>query len=95
MARPLMSIAHGAAIRRKPPKELDHLRIREGEDGGHIIEHHFTSSEHEPEHHPFGKGQHAEVHKHIAKHMNLPLATEAEEREKEEGDEDEKMAAPD
>lgn len=95
MLEQLMSTAHGALARKKPPKELDHIRVREGEDGGHVIEHHFMSSEHKAEHHTFGPGQHVEAHKHIAKHMNMPLATQVEAREKEEEDETEKMDAPD
>ena len=98
-----MSMSAGAATRRKPPKELDHIRVHEGESGGHVIEHHFTHVEHEPERHVFGEGQHKEAHDHIAKHMNMPMpkvakvkkSTEAGEREKEESEEEEKMAAAD
>ena len=61
----------GAGGRGKPAKVLDHLRIHEAENGGHAIHHHFTSFEHEPEVHVFGKEQGEEAMMHIAKHANI------------------------
>jgi len=63
----------------KPPKkELEHIRITEAENGGHIAEHHHTSYEHPPESHVFAKSAvKAPVHEgslfhHLAKHMGIP-----------------------
>lgn len=39
---------------RSPKKELDHVQIQEGENGGHVVTHHFKSYEHKPEVHAFG-----------------------------------------
>jgi hypothetical protein len=66
--------SHGAvkeAMRKQPAKVLDHLRVREAENGGHIVEHHFTSMEHEPEHHAFGEGEGKAMLAHVGKHMGV------------------------
>lgn len=63
---------------RKMAKRLDHIRITESENGGHSIEHHYTSYEHPPEMHVFGKGESQAAHEHIAKHMNMPLKFDKE-----------------
>jgi hypothetical protein len=54
-----------------PAKELDHLRVREAENAGHVVEHHFTSGMHESETHVFGPEQGAEALAHIAKHAHI------------------------
>ena len=74
-----------AAMRRGRNKKpvLDHLRMEEAENGGHVVEHHFESGNgyHEPETHVFSKPldgdakpQLPEGHvlTHIAKHMGIP-----------------------
>jgi hypothetical protein len=64
---------------RKPPKVLEDIRIKKGENGGHVIEHHFTSYEHKPEVYPFGAGQGKEAAAHLNEHMGMELpAGEAE-----------------
>ena len=78
------SIAHGGMNPRateKPkavPKELEHIRVSEAENGGHLMEHHFTSYDHPAESHVFGpmtdkvalpKGHPLQ---HIAEHMHIP-----------------------
>lgn len=61
--------------------ELDHLRVSEAENGGHIVEHHFghDGGYKEPETHVFGEHDGAKpkvpdghVLHHIAKMMNIP-----------------------
>lgn len=77
------------ARHRKPKKELDHLRVHKAENGGHIVEHHFTSFEHEPEHHVFGEHEGEDMMDHIAGHMGVKTGgTTDEEAESEpEGEE--------
>lgn len=63
---------------KKMPKKLDHIRITESENGGHSIEHHYTSYDYPPEIHVFGKGESMAAHEHIAKHLNMPLKLDKE-----------------
>lgn len=58
---------------RKPAKKLSHVEIHEAENGGHTIRHHFTSYEHPPEEHVFGKGESMNAHKHLAEHLSMPM----------------------
>ena len=76
-------IEHGGVEPKRPKKELDHIRIKKAENGGHVIEHHFTSYEHQPESHAFGKDQREEALAHISKHMGVSMG-EPEEDETEE-----------
>ena len=82
-----------------PSHEIDHMRIYEGEDGGHIMETHFkmpklkgTGAFHDmppdPEKHVFGKDEGMKAHEHIAEHMNMPMQTGDNETEKEEEEEE-------
>lgn len=41
---------------RSAKKELEHVQIQEGENGGHVVTHHFKGYEHKPEIHAFGPG---------------------------------------
>jgi hypothetical protein len=60
---------------RKPKKELSHIEVHEGENGGHILTHvHTHSFDHPNEDHVFGKGQGPEAHEHLASLMNMPMA---------------------
>ena len=59
-----------APKRKEAPKQLHHLEIHPRLGGGHVIQHHYTSYQHEPEHHSFDDG--AAAMKHIAKHAGLP-----------------------
>lgn len=58
--------------RRRSRKMLSHMEIRKGTKGGHVIVHHH-SSDHPSETYPFGVGEGGEAHRHIAKHMAMPL----------------------
>jgi hypothetical protein len=58
---------------RKPKKAISHIRVEEGENGGHILTHEHTHFEHPPEVHVFGKGQSMEAHKHLADHLSMPM----------------------
>jgi hypothetical protein len=60
-----------AGGRSKPKKVLDHLEVKEAENGGHTVTHHFTSYEHAPEVHAFGPAQGEEAMLHIAKNANI------------------------
>jgi hypothetical protein len=52
-------------------KEIDHIRLHEGENGGHILEHHHTEPMHHPmERHVFAKGDHVGMAKHLNKHAH-------------------------
>lgn len=58
----------------KPKKSLSHMVIRQGEKGGHVIEHHHTEPmHHEAEHFIFGQQEGPEAHEHIAKHMGMKM----------------------
>lgn len=64
---------------RKPPKVLDEITIKKGQNGGHVIEHRFTSYEHKTESYPFGPGQGKQAAAHLNEHMGMDLpAGEAE-----------------
>jgi hypothetical protein len=54
-------------------KELDHMQLEKGENGGLLIRHVHVHPLHEPELHLFGKEEHHSAIKHIAKHMGMPL----------------------
>lgn len=59
---------------RKPKKELSHIEVHEGENGGHIMTHvHTHPMDHPNVEHVFGKGQHMEAHKHLAEHLAMPM----------------------
>lgn len=78
--------------RPKPKKVLREIRIEEAENGGHSITHHFTSYEHDPETHVFGKEQGEEALLHIAQHANIKspdavVGEQAKEREERGGEE--------
>lgn len=79
------SIEQKMKMKKEPAKkEMKHMLIKEGENGGHIIEHHFENDMgpyHEPESHVFGEGDGMKAHEHIMKHMHMPM------EEKEEPDE--------
>ena len=55
------------------PKILSHMEIKEGEDGGHIVSHHFEHYDHPAEHYPFGEGEGREMLTHVAKHMGVKV----------------------
>lgn len=59
-------------------KELEHLRIHPSENGGHIVQHHFSSAErfHEPEHHVFAKGEGGKMLAHVGKMLGIPHSEE-------------------
>ena len=77
------SIEHKMKMKKEPAKkELKHMLIKEGENGGHVIEHHFENDMGpyvEPESHVFGEGQGMKAHEHIEKHMHMPMEMEKEE----------------
>lgn len=94
MASYAETLDHNAAMRRGRGKkaELDHLRVEEAENEGHVVEHHFESGGgyKEPETHVFAKHDgpkpqlpEGHVLHHIAKHMGIPheVMGAAEERE--------------
>lgn len=66
-------------------KSLHHLEIHPTENGGAVIQHHFSHDNgyHEPEHYAFGKGEGKKAMAHIAKHANIEHESKAE-AEKEE-----------
>lgn len=85
------ALSSGRGRKPKGPPELDHLRVEEAENGGHVVEHHFEHNGPyvEPEKHVFGKPEgkpklpDGHVLHHIAKHMNIPHETIGAEAEKE------------
>ena len=59
---------------RKPKKEISSLEITKGESGGHVMTHRFTHMEHAPEVHVFGASEGSQAMKHVAEHMDIPMA---------------------
>ena len=84
MESPSLAIAESKHSR-KPRKILDHIRVSRSLEGGHVIEHHFTSYQHEPEPHKFGPGRKADARAHLLRHTGLHEdGAEAEKLEEEE-----------
>lgn len=76
-----IQVAESISSRKKAPKVLDHLRVSRALDGGHVVEHHYTSMEHVPRPYKFGPGE-AEGRRaaaHIARHAGLPASGGVEE----------------
>lgn len=68
-----VNAASRAAATKK--KELDHVSIHPAENGGHLVEHHFSHGDgpyREPKQHVFGKDEHAEMLAHVANALKLP-----------------------
>lgn len=55
------------------PAQLSHIRIEEGEKGGHLVEHHMEHGMHysEPEKHVFGKEHGKELIAHLVKVLHI------------------------
>lgn len=75
---------------KKQAKVLEHIRISEAENGGHSVEHHFTSYDHPPETHVFGAGDGHALVKHLAKHAHIKLDEKAQAGTEENEDKKEK-----
>ena len=55
-------------------KKLDHLEVREGEEGGHVVSHHYAAdgmTYHKPKDYAFGADEGKDVMAHIAKHAHI------------------------
>ena len=77
-----MTEARGARGR-KAKKVLHHLEIHHAENGGHTVQHHFSSDGgqyHEPEPHVFGEGEGHKMLAHVAEHMGVEHESKAEDR---------------
>jgi hypothetical protein len=68
---------------KKPPKVLDHIRVSRSLEGGHVMEHHYTSYAHEPRPFKFGPEEGGRAAKHLLKHAGLPVPTSQAETEAE------------
>lgn len=74
MSESVSGIKMAQASRPKvPPKVLDHIRIKPALGGGTMVEHHYTSYQHEPKTYNFGADEGGRAAKHIARHAGLPL----------------------
>ena len=87
---------------KKPPKELDHIRVAEAENGGTTAYHHHTADyEHPPEGpHIFPTGEKVPVMEghlfhHLAKHLNIPHEVMGKAKAEPEGGEEEEMEPED
>lgn len=56
---------------RKEPKVLDYVQVKGAENGGATVEHHFTSYEHKPETHVFGKEDAKTMADHVSKAVGM------------------------
>jgi hypothetical protein len=80
MANLSEALDHNRSMRRAPKPQLDHLRVYEAANEGHIVEHHMDRyGASEPERHVFEEHEGPKpilpkdhVLTHIAKHMNIP-----------------------
>lgn len=65
-------------------KKLDHIRVRQADGGGHVVEHHFSEdgmAYHKPATHVFGEDEGAEMLAHVSKHMKVKAGEAKEEAE--------------
>lgn len=84
----MAEIKTAEAPKKKAKKELSHITIKEGEKGGHVVTHHFTSSGPEyfsggEEEHIFGKEDGEKLLDHLTKKMHIKGAPKGEELEDE------------
>ena len=55
-------------------KKLHHIEMREGEDGGHVVTHHYAEDGmvyHHPKEYAFGADEGEDVINHVRKHMHV------------------------
>jgi len=71
-------MAHGVYKEARTPsskgKKLSHLTIKQGDEGGHVVEHHYADDGmvfHKPTSHVFGEGEGGDLLAHIAKHAHI------------------------
>jgi hypothetical protein len=58
-------------------KTLEQIRISEGEDGGHLVEHHYAEDGmtfHKPKQYTFGADEGKDLLDHVRKHMHVKAA---------------------
>lgn len=67
------SMGESRQRRKLPPKELDHIAIKQSENGGHVVTHHFTSYEHKPEEYVFAGGDGTKLVQHLKKAAGVKL----------------------
>lgn len=60
--------------RPKRPKTFHHMTIEAGENGGHVMTHHFDGYENQPEVHAFGPKQGRDAAAHVIKHMGMDVS---------------------
>lgn len=65
---------HEERVMAKEPKVLSEIRIKEAENGGHIVSHHFEHYTHEPETHVFGAKEGSKLVAHVVKAAKIKLA---------------------
>jgi hypothetical protein len=70
-----------APAQRKGRKKVKEIRITKGEDGGHVVEHHYEqpshslSAYHEPKQHVFGASEGDKLLHHVVKKMKIAAPT--------------------
>lgn len=65
----------------KAPKTIRHIEVKEAENGGHVVTHHFNHSGgdyHEPEEHVFGADEGGKAMEHIASAANIKSSEPSE-----------------
>ena len=88
------ALEHQASVKRGSGSKakLSRMTIEPAENGGHIVEHHMSSSGgafHEPETHVFAKGEGAKMLAHVSEHLEIGKTkseVESEEPAKEAGE---------
>jgi len=67
-------------------KQLHHIEVMEGEDGGHKVVHHYAEdgmTYHKPKEHFFGDDEGEDMIDHVRKHMHVTTTKEASDKERE------------
>jgi hypothetical protein len=75
--------------RHEAPKVLHHIEVKEAENGGHVVSHHFENKGmgyHDPEEHVFGADEGKQAMEHIASAANIK-GEPADEEEQDESEE--------
>jgi hypothetical protein len=71
MAMESPGLATAESKNRKPAKVLSHLSVSRSLDGGHVVEHHYTTDQHDPRIYKFGASDKARAREHVLRHAGL------------------------
>jgi hypothetical protein len=67
-------------------KVISHLEISEGEEGGHVVRHHYAEdgmSYHKPKEYTFGKDEGSDLMDHLKRHMHIDADSKPKQEDRE------------